>query len=160
MSKQHTNESTANIRALDELRKRRRKLELQMQMTQREFSHSTKSVGTSLQEVFLKRVALPLGVAGMAYLFIKKMTQKNGDPTTAKSPQPFSSVDSPAPQKAADTANHTSMVSSTTFQKWLPIAIQIFKVGRQLYKSSAVSERPQATTEEQQRVMENFLRKQ
>ena len=65
------------ITTLEDLHREQRKLELQMEVTKREFAHSLGTTRNQLKDFLLNKVALPVGVAGLAAVSIKKMTASN-----------------------------------------------------------------------------------
>lgn len=69
----------AKISSLEELRTERRKLRLLNKVTKRELSHSVGLLRSTTKEFTLKKIALPLGAAGLGGLAIKKMTESGHD---------------------------------------------------------------------------------
>lgn len=167
---------SADIHGLEELRKQRRKLELQMQVTQREFAHSMGMMNSGFQEVLLKRVALPLGAAGLGYLFIKKITQQKKEPVTQAVPEvkkqkvAKSSISKAVPKQTVATKTTTTtnpkvvkqkivqQPKSLQLKKWLPVAIQLAKTGYAFYQKNLAQPVSSTTTNNrQQAVARNFL---
>ena len=169
---------SSDIHGINELRKQRRKLELQMQVTQREFAHSVGMMNSNFRDVLLKRVVLPLGAVGLGYLVMKKWQrsrQKSRDKqqvneikktvvastvqartreTPVKSP-PITSNPVIEKQKVASTT------SSIDFKKWLPVAIKLAKSGYEYYQNHLADQVTQqqrdVESEHQRTVARNFL---
>lgn len=157
--------NTTKINALEDLKKQRRKVELEMQVTKREFAHSVGAMNTNLQEVLLKKVALPLGAAGLGFLIFKKIIQSKSKE------QPEVKIQKKQMKEIKKTAKNTSKNTPTTapvyeqkevvnkivstpssnppivqqkivkkpkflqLKKWLPIAIQLAKSGYSYYQN-------------------------
>lgn len=171
----------ADIDGISELHKRRRKTELQMQIAQREFAHSMGMMNTSVQDVLLKRIAMPLGAVGLGYLIIKKVLGKKERPVVKITEQQVkeiiakssaNAVSSPATRsdlkqtvKKERPAKQPKVVKQKIVQqpkniklkKWLPIAIQLAKTGYSFYQKNIANQPTTTASVRQKTVATNFL---
>ncbi|MFK7934022.1 MAG: hypothetical protein AB8G22_10980, partial [Saprospiraceae bacterium] len=177
---------SSDIHGLNELRKQRRKLELQMQVTQREFAHSMGLMNSNMQEVLLKRVVLPVSALGIGYFLLKKVTRRKSKPTVriekeqikdlkktvakakAETPTPRSTTTQPVNSFKSSKPTYTppqKVVKQTVvkkprdlqLKKWLPVAIQLAKTGFTYYQNNIADSNITPTTSRQTNVARNFL---
>ncbi len=67
-----------NISSLSELRERKKELRMDMELSKREFAHSIGTNRSNVSNFLLKKVAAPVGGAGLALLFLNKVLSSSG----------------------------------------------------------------------------------
>lgn len=62
-----------DLNSLTALRKRRKAIKLEMELSKRELAHSLGVARTDLQDFLVKKVALPVGAAGMGLFVVSRL---------------------------------------------------------------------------------------
>lgn len=83
-----------NITSLEELEKEQEKLKIMMKVTKQEFVRSFANNQIHAKDFLLKKVAIPVGAAGLGFAAVKSMTSPNHNHDHEKAKEPsFSSMD-------------------------------------------------------------------
>lgn len=69
-----------SLSSLQSLRKRKKELELEMELSKRELAHSMGIMRTDLKEYVLKRIVLPVSAAGVGLYAVSKLMSGGEEP--------------------------------------------------------------------------------
>lgn len=111
-----------HLNSLSALRKRRKALKLEMELSKREMAHSLGVARTDLKDFMLKKVAMPVGAAGLGLYVVSKVLGTIG--RQKQKPEVVHHYHEAPPRRPEKKSHHWSGSSSQVtklLKQWWPL---------------------------------------